>query len=394
MKRIIKLAALVAIIITTVSCNLDSGQGVYQNVFNDTPQNFQKIISVLGVIDDKLVVFANYDLYSFDGERMKKESEITAYNYVPFMAADGHIYFSYVENGVYGFFRATFDEINNGLDNDFIHNPENQVNVTLPPGSEGDIVLFNGLYNFNIDETQVTYTLSADNEKLTDPNKKIMHYGYITKSGVTGNTITIHGGQEVPSSATIIGRRALRLYIEDSDIEIGHTPLKDANRLYILNEEGNNIDYQFNVGDADYDNLVMGTDGEYFLTLEGDLYRITGASTYELAVRDFATDLIYRNNTLMPVYETGRESIGYLYEEGIYINPHDDKAPRMIRVTDDNDLVTSAWIGDNGSNRYLMATQENGFWTVVIEEKDGNYSGTSIHQYDSEIDGALSEYLN
>ena len=397
-KRGILILFLVSLLVF-ISCNLDSGQGVYQKVFNDTPKNFAKIITVLGVSDDsKLILFANNDIYSFDGNEMKKECEITSYSmdggYVPFMAAGNHIFFSYKnENGLYKFFSATIDEINSteGLSEDFVNN--NQVTVNLP--TSGDIVQFNGLYNFNLDddETQVTYTLSSDNQNLTDPDKKITHYGYITKSNVSESSFTINGGAEVHSSATIIGHRALRVYVEDSDIEIGNNQLSDTNNLLILNESGsivtNNISIRTN-NNVDYDDLVMGTDGEFFITLEGNLYRINGDS-YTSVQSDFASDLIYRANTLMPVFTADNgDTIGYLYEEGIYIKPANADEPVKSRISDDNDLVTSAWIGQSG-NKILMATQENGFWIVELDST--NYQNSTTHQYDPEIDGDLSSYL-
>ena len=393
-----------------ISCNLDSGQGVYQRVFNDTPKNFAKILSVLGTDSSgRLILYANNDIYSYDGNEMKKECEITSYSmnggYVPFMAADDHIFFSYVdESDIYKFFSATINEINNGLTEDFINS--NSVEVKLPSNSNGEIILFNGLYNFDLKETQVTYTLDSDNPDLDDPNDKKTHYGYITKSNVSANSFTIEGGASVPSTAKIIGHRAVRVYQEDSDTEIGNTQLSDTNKLIILNENGTNIDHDIYLrtsSSVDYDDLVIGTDGEFFITLEGDLYKITGRNESTRAESDFASDLIYRANTTMPVFVADNgDKIGYLYEEGIYINPANrasEQNPTRVRITDDNDLVTSAWIGQSG-NKFLMATQENGFWIVEITVNEtGSYQNSSIHEYKpptetDQGDGQLSDYIN
>ena len=87
------------------------------------------------------------------------------------------------------------------------------------------------------------------------------------------------------------------------------------------------------------------------------------------------------------------DQIGYLYEEGIYINPASrsgDQLPYLADINDDNDLITAAWIGESGSN-VLMATQENGFWIITLDRTD--YEASAIHQYDPETDGALSLYL-
>ncbi len=410
MKRLMKItAAAAAALILAVSCNLDSGQGVYQKVFNDTPKNYEKIESVLGVIGGKLILYANTDLYSFDGTEMVKEADLTGYSmeggYVPFMAAADHVFFSYVDRSnpesgnVYRFFSATVDEIKAGLTDEFVR--ANDVSVTLENGSGESIVLFNGLYNFTLDETQVTYTLSSDNQDLASPDDKITHYGFIEKDSVSENSFTIRGGVEVHASASIIGHRAMRVYAEDSDIEFEDTrvPLSDTNLLYIIDENGRST-VEYSVGEVDYDNMVMGTDGDFFITLDGDLFRFT-ASSYELADADFATDLIYRNNNLMPVYvSSGGDRIGYLYEEGIYINPAGrtgNDLPVKVRISDDNDLITSAWIGQSG-DRFLMATQENGFWVVRIINDNGNYEGSTIRQYDPRPveeggDGPLADYL-
>ena len=151
----------------------------------------------------------------------------------------------------------------------------------------------------------------------------------------------------------------------------------------------NNISIRTN-NNVDYDDLVMGTDGEFFITLEGNLYRINGDS-YTSVQSDFASDLIYRANTLMSVFTADNgDTIGYLYEEGIYIKPANADEPVKSRISDDNDLVTSAWIGQSG-NKILMATQENGFWIVELDST--NYQNSTTHQYDPEIDGDLSSYL-
>ena len=90
--------------------------------------------------------------------------------------------------------------------------------------------------------------------------------------------------------------------------------------------------------------------------------------------------------------------MGYLYEEGIYINDSAQENPYILRISDDNDLLTAGWIGDNGNGKYLFATQENGFWIIELGEKDSNnrFKG-SIHQYQEKNrfgetqDGPLSD---
>ena len=408
-KHIFSAICIMIAALTLVSCNLDSGQGVYQKVFNDTAKNYPKIQTVLGTIDGKLMIYANYDLYSFDGsEKWTNEADLSAYTgqnggygYVPFMAADGRIFFSYVDNAGtaersddrYRFFSSTLDEIKAGLEKE---ENRHEVEVTLPSGESTEVIMFNGLYNFTMDETAVLYTLSTDNQGITDPDDKITHYGYIEKDSASAESFTIRGGAPVHSSSTIIGYRAVRTYADDSEIEIGDTPLSDTNRLYLISDDGGSST-RLDVGDVDYDNIVVGTDHEFFITLEGDLYRITGTN-FESVDTNFANDLSYRNNTIIPMYEDDSGNmIGYLYEEGIYINAHDKAAnalPVKVNISDDNDLVTSCWIGDDGNGNYLMVTQENGFWIISLINDNGNWQKSTIHQYNSEDDGALSVYLN
>ena len=219
-KHIFSAICIMIAALTLVSCNLDSGQGVYQKVFNDTAKNYPKIQTVLGTIDGKLMIYANYDLYSFDGsEKWTNEADLSAYTgqnggygSVPFMAADGRIFFSYVDNAGtaersddrYRFFSSTLDEIKAGLEKE---ENRHEVEVTLPSGESTEVIMFNGLYNFTMDETAVLYTLSTDNQGITDPDDKITHYGYIEKDSASAESFTIRGGAPVHSSSTIRDRR-------------------------------------------------------------------------------------------------------------------------------------------------------------------------------------------
>ncbi|MBO8436691.1 MAG: hypothetical protein IAA97_06905 [Spirochaetes bacterium] len=409
-KNIYIALCMLSVLIAAVSCNLDSGQGVYQKVFNDTAKNYPKIQTVLGTIDGRIMIYANYDLYSFDGgQEMKKEADLSAYTgqnggygYVPFMAADSRIFFSYVDDNNtaddksddrYRFFSSSLDEIKEGLDKT---ENRHEVDVTLPSGDGSEIIKFNGLYNFTMDETAVLYTLSTDNQGITDPDDKITHYGFIEKDNAAADRFTIRGGAPVHSSSTIIGYRAVRTYAEDSEIEIGDATLSDTNRLYLIADNGASSTL-LDVGDINYDNIVVGTDSQFFITFEGDLYRITGTN-FQSVDTNFANDLSYRNNTIIPMYtDASGNKIGYLYEEGIYINPANrasDALPVKVNISDDNDLVTSCWIGDDGNGNYLMATQENGFWIVSLVNDNDDWQQSTIHQYNSEKDGALSTYLD
>ena len=220
------------------SCNLDSSQGVYQKVFNDTATNYEKIQSVLGEIDGNLIIYANLDLYAFDGESMERIAKLPKNaSYVPFMAVGDSVFFSNRNaDGSYTFFSATLDEAAAGIDEGFISS--NEVEVTLPSGSSSEIVNFSGLNNFTMDETQVLYTLSSDNAGAAHPDELVTHYGFITRSEVSADGFAIKGGAEVHASSSIIGKRIVRVYAEDSDMSIGDNVLSDINGFYRLSDDG------------------------------------------------------------------------------------------------------------------------------------------------------------
>ena len=220
MKKSIIATALILIALA-VSCNLDSSQGIYQKAFYDTPKDDITIQSVLGRIGSELIIYGNGDLYRYDGNQMHLVADITKYNmeggYMPFMAADSHVYFSYIDdNGTddndddyFRFFRATLSEIENGLDSSFPGSHEVTASFSNS-GSSEKIVKFNGLFNYDMTKTQVLFTVASDNADASKPDELITRYGFINKADVRGSAFTINGGAEVHAASSIIGDGILR----------------------------------------------------------------------------------------------------------------------------------------------------------------------------------------
>ena len=193
----------------------------------------------------------------------------------------------------------------------------------------------------------------------------------------------------------------------------GQAYLKDRNSFFYKNspsESFTEIDCNWRrPNTVDTDEVIMGYDGEYVIDLQGYVYRLdpnadNGRGRVRISSVN-APDLIYRRNNVMMMYNDDSEDLklGYLYEEGIYINDSAVNEPYIIRVNDDNDLLTAGWIGKSSKypNKYLFATQENGFWIVELGERNtnNNHLTGSIHQYQindrfgKEQDGQLSDYL-
>ena len=414
MKKSIIATALILIALA-VSCNLDSSQGIYQKAFYDTPKDDITIQSVLGVYGNSLLVYGNNDIYSFSGTNpMTKTVELSAYSggkdygYMPLFSKDGYIFFSHRDIGEESdktddrveIYAVTITQAQQ--ESTSIFSEENRVKVTL--NSEditSSLAFITETKNYNLDELQLLFKLSTDDLDPADPNDMKIHYGFINTDAdidTSSRTININGGVEVHGASGIFGDHAVRTYAENSDIETNNTPLADINHMYIISSDGTNLDNDIAIepdGNVQYEDFVYGTDGEYFITYEGDdLYRITGKTTYDSVNENFLSDQLYRSNNTMVTYDIpdgpdAGTKIGYIYEEGIYINPGSGE-PVFIDINDDNDFITSCWIGRSGS-KYLMATQETGFW--VIELAGTDYADSSVMRFDPERDGNLSEYL-
>lgn len=389
-------------VLMLLSCNLDSGQGVFQQAFNATKKNYEMIQSVLGVIDNKLIIQANKDLYSFDGNTITKIAEISSQEYFPIFVDDDKIYFVDQVNEEHAkFFYA---EINNLKSSSGVPEEIISRNVVTPKidGSKVENITNFSVTIHDLNTIQVCYSL--DNDSTTNPDEKIKHYGLVDRNSINESSFTISGTAEVPATARIMGIGALRVYQDDSELADGTEYLKNFESfMYRPSDSGDFTKIKIADGNkVDADEIPMGFDGDVMVDLQGNFYRISGNEKNIITGID-ANDLIYRANNIMMVYYDKEKSLklGYLYEEGIYVNDAtktDDSGnpvPYIITITDDNDLLTACWIGKSG-NKYLFATQENGFWIAKLsDEKDNNEYAGSIHQYNSgaDFDGPLSDYL-
>ena len=388
-------------VLMLLSCNLDSGQGVFQQAFNATKKNYEMIQSVLGVANSKLIFQANKDLYSFDGNTITKIAEISSQEYFPIFVDDNKIYFVDQVNEEHAkFFYA---EINNLKSSSGVPEEIISRNVVTPK-IDGSLV--ENITNFSVtihDLNTIQVCYSLDNDSTTNPDEKIKHYGLVDRSSISENSFTISGTAEIPATARIMGIGALRVYQDDSELADGTEYLKNFESF--MYRDSNSGDFTpIKIADGnkvDADEIPMGFDGNVMVDLQGNFYRISGTEKNIITGIE-ANDLIYRANNIMMVYHDEVESLklGYLYEEGIYVNDitkTDDSGnpvPYIIHITDDNDLLTACWIGKSGK-KYLFATQENGFWIAELsdEKNDNNEYTGSIHQYNAENDGQLSDYL-
>lgn len=389
-------------VLMLLSCNLDSGQGVFQQAFNATKKNYEMIQSVLGVIDNNLIIQANKDLYKFDGKAITKIAEISSQEYFPIFADDNKIYFVdqvNEENAKFFYAKLTDLKSSSGVSEEII-----STNAVTPKigGNEVNNITDFSVTIHDLNTIQVCYSLDTDSE--TNPDEKKKHYGLVERSSISGNSFTISGTAEVPATARIMGIGALRVYQDDSELADGTESLKNLESfMYRTSNSGNFTTVKIADGNkVDADDIPMGFDGDIMVDLQGNFYRISGTEKNIITGID-ANDLIYRANNIMMVYYDEGLKLGYLYEEGIYVNDTtktDDSgnpAPYIIQITDDNDLLTACWIGKSG-NKYLFATQENGFWIAELSDKrnDNNEYTGSIHQYNSgaDFDGPLSDYLS
>ena len=322
MRKTIIATALILIALA-VSCNLDSSQGIYQKAFYDTPKDDITIQSVLGVYGNSLLVYGNNDIYSFSGTTpMTKTVELSAYSggtdygYMPLFTKDGYIFFSHRDIGdesdktddkveIYAVTIAQAKQ-----ESTSIFSEETKVTVTLN-GEDitPNLAFITETKNYNLDELQLLFKLSTDDLDPADPNDMKIHYGFIdteTDINTSNRTININGGVEVHGASGIFGDHAVRIYADNSDIENNNKPLEDENRMYIISSDGTQISHNIAIEDdksVQYENFAYGTDGEYFITYEGDdLYEIIG-DDYRSVNENFLSDQLYRSNNTMVTYE-------------------------------------------------------------------------------------------
>lgn len=421
MKKAVLLILTILILIS--SCNLDSGQGVFQQAFNASKKNYEMIQTVLGTAGDKIILYANRDVYEFDGTKMTKIAEVSNELYFPIFVEEDRFYFAYKNteafrtryfpesdaeaDGYFRFFQVSENQLSTteGItDTTLIENQE----VTI---SGADNITAFSVTIQDLEHIQVLFSLAGDNEDKSDPNEYTTNYGIIDRNSISASSFTISNiDNNIPATAGIIGLYGLRVFQDDSEMADGQAYLKDRNSFFYKNspsESFTEIDCNWRrPNTVDTDEVIMGYDGEYVIDLQGYVYRLDpSADRKRVRISSVnAPDLIYRRNNLMMVYEDSYAGsdfkMGYLYEEGIYINDSAQENPYILRISDDNDLLTAGWIGDNGNGKYLFATQENGFWIIELGEKDSNnrFKG-SIHQYQEKNrfgetqDGPLSDYL-
>lgn len=422
MKKALLLILTVLILIS--SCNLDSGQGVFQQAFNASKKNYEMIQTVLGTTgDNNIILYANRDVYEFDGTKMTKIAEVSNELYFPIFVEEDRFYFAYKNteafrtryfpesdaeaDGYFRFFQVSENQLSTteGItDTTLIENQE----VTV---SGADNITAFSVTIQDLEHIQVLFSLAGDNEDKSDPNEYTTNYGIIDRNSISASSFTISNiDNNIPATAGIIGLYGLRVFQDDSEMADGQAYLRDRNSFFYKNspsESFTEIDCNWRrPNTVDTDEVIMGYDGEYVIDLQGYVYRLDpSADRKRVRISSVnAPDLIYRRNNLMMVYEDSYAGsdfkMGYLYEEGIYINDSAQENPYILRISDDNDLLTAGWIGDNGNGKYLFATQENGFWIIELK-KDGNeerFKG-SIHQYQEKNrfgetqDGPLSDYL-
>ena len=423
MKKAVLLILTILILIS--SCNLDSGQGVFQQAFNASKKNYEMIQTVLGTTgDNNIILYANRDVYEFDGTKMTKIAEVSNELYFPIFVEEDRFYFAY--KNTEAFRTRYFPESDAEADGHFrfFQVSENQLSttegITDTTLIENQEVTVSGADNItafsvtiqDLEHIQVLFSLAGDNEDKSDPNEYTTNYGIIDRNSISASSFTISNiDNNIPATAGIIGLYGLRVFQDDSEMADGQAYLKDRNSFFYKNspsESFTEIDCNWRrPNTVDTDEVIMGYDGEYVIDLQGYVYRLDpSADRKRVRISSVnAPDLIYRRNNLMMVYEDSYAGsdfkMGYLYEEGIYINDSAQENPYILRISDDNDLLTAGWIGDNGNGKYLFATQENGFWIIELGEKDSNnrFKG-SIHQYQEKNrfgetqDGPLSDYLH
>ena len=422
MKKAVLLILTILILIS--SCNLDSGQGVFQQAFNASKKNYEMIQTVLGTAGDKIILYANRDVYEFDGTKMTKIAEVSNELYFPIFVEEDRFYFAYKNteafrtryfpesdaeaDGYFRFFQVSENQLSTteGItDTTLIENQE----VTV---SGADNITAFSVTIQDLEHIQVLFSLAGDNEDKSDPNEYTTNYGIIDRNSISASSFTISNiDNNIPATAGIIGLYGLRVFQDDSEMADGQAYLRDRNSFFYKNSPSESFT-EINCNwrrpnTVDTDEVIMGYDGEYVIDLQGYVYRLDpSADRKRVRISSVnAPDLIYRRNNLMMVYEDSYAGsdfkMGYLYEEGIYINDSAQENPYILRISDDNDLLTAGWIGDNGNGKYLFATQENGFWIIELGEKDSNnrFKG-SIHQYQEKNrfgetqDGPLSDYLH
>ena len=389
---------ILALIAALTSCNLDSGQGVFQMAHNATKKTEYTITDVYGSYDDngtaKLLVSRDGDLWSTWSEqgdsemRAEKLMELTLSTMRPiFVNGSGTLFYAYKENMTDEAYRfasvslSTIAEEESG--NGFDYKSEGTV---LTPSFGENVTKFSSI-NLDLDTCQIIYGSGSGT-----------YYGKIENKAAAENLdITTIG--TVDRAAIVFGDNAIYSYYEDSDMENAPDDL-------IITRFNGTAAETIDSMSVDEDNIPMGydPDGGYFITFDGDLYQFDSSADnsngYTRIDGGFVSDLRYRTGHHMVLStEEGERQVAFIYRNGIYVNePGSDTAPRMLSIdNNDNDIISTTYIGKSAgdADRYLYATQNNSF--IIVElgslNEDNRYTTYSVSSYSPLTHGQLSEYL-
>ena len=381
------------------SCNLDSGQGVFQMAHNATKKTEYTITDVYGSYDDngtmKLLISRDGDLWATWSEagdremRAEKLLELTRSTMRPiFVNGSGTLFYAYKENmtdDAYLFASvplATIAEAEAGNGFDYRSGGE-----SLTPSFQGGTVTKFSSINLDLDTCQIIYGSGSQT-----------YYGKIENKGEAEElAITTIG--TVDRASIVFGNDAVYSYYEDSDMESAPDDL-------IITRFNGTAAETIDTISVDEDNIPMGydPDGDYFITFDGDLYQFDSSadnnSGYTRVDGGFVSDLRYRTGHRMILStEEGERHVAFIYRNGIYVNePGLDTAPRMLSIdNNDNDIISTTYIGKRAgtADRYLYATQNNSF--IIVElgslNEDNRYTTYSVSAYSPLTHGQLSEYL-
>ena len=417
------LAAATALILasTLFSCNLDGGRGVYQAVYQATENSNEKTTAMIGRDgkDGDVVVIQNGDLYKYDrsGHRTTL-ANLTKSIYLPFFFDGKNIYFAYrYRENNQNYIGFCYEEISSietdGINEETLKN--NKAILEFPDYSNGvtsenqKIVKFES-YNYFLDKVMIFYTFEGENDGAS-ADERIKHYGYFNTALSTdetsdvkpdSHTITIHGDIEVPATSVVFGNGIIRSFANDSDID----GIRNGN-FVIYTEDGTRYDKNITIstGSVRESDIAMGFDGEHLIFLDGDTADITKNSNRLHNWAGFVNDLIYRQDDIMVPYRVDNGTlaftVGYLYGEGIYINPDGFEVGfgrNYIGISTDSDIMTTGFIGHkikDGTYYFLMATKENGFWVLKLDISKSNsgyeYTGTT-ERYSISTHGPISDF--
>ncbi len=385
-KTLLAAATALTLASTLISCNLDGGRGVYQAIYQAPPKSNDKITALLGHTSDnsKVVGIQNGDLHVYTAEEHdRKIADITKSPYMPFFFDGTNIYFA-MQNDK-GYIDFYYDELTE-IESSGSLSPS-PATVNFVGGENREVVAFES-YNYFLDKVMIFYTFEGENDGASS-DEKIKHYGFFEVKKEDGtsdvdpdsHTITVHGDIEVPSTCVVFGDGMIRSFANDSDID----GIRNGN-FVIYTEDGTRYDKNITIstGSVRESDIAMGFDGEHLIFLDGDIADVSKNSNRLHNWRGFVNDLIYRQDDIMVPYHLDVDggwpsfTIGYLYGEGIYVNPDgmdDGEGPRLISMSSDTDIMTTAFIGNKeptteGNRRtyeFLMATKENGLWNLHLE---------------------------